>query len=153
MKIFLFLVFAFLALNNKAVEKMSNLARGIRNNNPMNLRITNTAWNGKVKGDDKSFETFSNPRYGIRAGAKVLLNYQSLHGLNTVDEIINRFAPPFENNTNAYAEHVASALGVGVHERIIVADNLEPLVNAIIKHENGVNPYSDETIKGGLALV
>ena len=132
---------------------MKTLARGIRNKNPMNLRKTNIPWDGKTKGTDKSFETFISAKYGIRAGAKVLLNYQSKYGLDTVNQIINRFAPPNENDTNSYAVHVAKSLGVSPDEPISVQDNLFNLVSAIITHENGVNPYSDVTIQQGLALV
>lgn len=153
MKILIILLLTFLALNNKVIQKMEKTVRGVRNKNPMNLRISANAWNGKVQGDDKSFETFASVEYGIRAGAKTLITYQERHGLNTVNEIINRFAPPFENDTNSYAVHVASVLGVGLDEPIDVKQNLFPLVSSIIKHENGFNPYSEETIKNGIALV
>ncbi len=129
------------------------IVRGIRNHNPMNLRITNTSWNGKIKGDDKSFETFKSAEYGIRAGAKVLITYQKKYELNTVNQLINRFAPPIENDTNSYAQHIAANLGVGIDEPINVKDNLYILISSIIKHENGDNPYSKGTILEGIAMV
>lgn len=153
LKIFIVAFIGLFFYFTKTGEKVANLARGIRNNNPMNLRKSSNAWQGKTEGTDESFETFVTPEYGIRAGAKTLITYQDRYSLNTVNDIINRFAPPIENNTNAYAEHVASELGVDVNAPIDVRSHLFELVSAIIKHENGVNPYSDSTIQGGLALV
>ena len=84
---------------------------------------------------------------------QLLLNYQRLHGLNTVRKIINRFAPPNENDTGAYVNAVSKALNVGPDEAIAVEDRLHGLVRAIIKHENGFawsNYYSDQQIDEGI---
>ncbi len=63
----------------------SQLNRGIRNNNPLNIRISNNAWTGKVTpSKDKAFETFSHSKYGFRAATKLIRNYQNLYGLNTL---------------------------------------------------------------------
>lgn len=135
---------------------MSKVPRGIRNNNPLNLREGangGIAWKGEHPQElDKSFEEFSTPEMGIRAGAKVLLTYYRKYGLNTVHGIINRFAPPVENNTNAYAVHVANYLNVGLDEVINVEERLKDLVTIIILHENGQNPYSEATIQHGVNL-
>lgn len=132
------------------------LPRGIRNNNPLNLREGAddlTVWKGEHAQDlDKSFEEFTDPEYGIRAGARVLINYQKRHGLNTVHEIINRFAPPSENDTNSYAEHVAQAIGVGIHDPINVEDHLYTMIKTMIVHENGVNPYTTGQILNGISM-
>lgn len=90
---------------------LSGTARGIRNNNPLNIRIGNN-WQGETVGTDKEFEVFSHHRYGFRAAAKLLRNYQSLYKLQTIDEIIHRFAPPNENHTSNYAGYVAKKMGV-----------------------------------------
>ena len=126
--------------------------RGIRNNNPGNIR-KGTAWDGlAVDQPDRSFCTFENPEHGIRAMGKILLTYERKHGLNTVAGIINRWAPPVENNTDSYADHVAERLGVDPEEGITVADHLEELVTSIIKHENGVQPYDSEVIMEGCSM-
>jgi len=128
--------------------------RGIRNNNPLNLEKTADNWKGEIERTDTRFMTFSSPEYGIRAGGKLLMNYQRLYNLDTMKKVIDRFAPPFENDTNAYAEHIAESLGVNVDDKITISkDNLLPILKAMIKHENGINPYSDETIISGIALV
>ncbi|VFQ44389.1 structural protein [Desulfoluna butyratoxydans] len=120
--------------------------RGIRNNNPGNIRHGDD-WNGLAeKQPDASFCTFTEPRWGIRALAKTLLTYQRRRGIHTVRGIISRWAPPSENDTHSYIHHVAHFVGVDADETIRVEDHLFPLVSAIILHENGNNPYSNETI-------
>jgi hypothetical protein len=127
--------------------------RGLRNNNPLNLRTGNN-WDGEsTTKTDPAFEVFSSPEWGIRAGGKTLLNYQRLHGLGSVIEIISRFAPATENDTAAYISQVSKALNIAPDQRIIVAEVLPQLVAAIIKHENGLNPYSETLIQNGLALI
>lgn len=124
------------------------LPRGIRNNNPGNIRKTPTKWVGEIDGSDDAFETFETPLVGIRALAKILLNYARRRQLNTVDEIIDRWAPPNENDTDAYVAAVALALQVEPTTVIEIEDLkiLRPLVVAIIKHENGVQPYPAKLI-------
>lgn len=126
--------------------------RGIRNNNPGNIRHKDQ-WMGLTSEQpDPAFCTFIEPRYGIRALAKTLLNYQRLYGINTVRGIINRWAPPTENDTHSYVHHVAHFMGVDADETIQVKDHLLPLVSAIILHENGRNPYAEEVILEGINM-
>ena len=121
-----------------------DLPRGIRNNNPGNIRRSAIPWEGKVEGTDTAFETFATPEHGMRALEKNLTAYQTKHGLNTPREIINRWAPPTENDTGAYVNVVAQALGVGPDDPINVQDpaTMQKLRDAIIQHENGQNPYA-----------
>lgn len=128
------------------------LARGIRNNNPGNIRHGDT-WQGLSPDQpDKDFCTFLSPEYGIRAMAKILLNYRKRHGLSTVHGIISRWAPSSENNTASYIKAVSAACHVAPTEIIDVAEYLPDLVPAIIRHENGVQPYDTATIHQGIAL-
>lgn len=83
---------------------------------------------------------------------KILLNYEAKHKLNTVSGLINRWAPPVENDTNSYAEHVAEKLGLDVDERIDVKQHLQGLCLAIIQHENGVQPYDIATVQRGIEM-
>jgi hypothetical protein len=125
------------------------LPRGVRLNNPGNIRKGTTQWRGKIAGDDPDFETFISPKYGIRAIAKTLLSYQDKYGIRTVADAINRWAPPVENDTQAYINHVAAKLGVRPYEPLDFHREaiLLPLVMAIIRHENGEQPYDAETLK------
>lgn len=129
--------------------------RGIRNNNPGNIE-KGEPWKGteNVTQHDSRFVTFSKPEYGIRAIVRILMTYQSRHKLYNIDDIINRWAPDVENNTEAYISQVEKYVGVGRFNQIDVRDYdiVKKLVKAIIKHENGMQPYDDETINAGLAL-
>lgn len=127
--------------------------RGIRNNNPGNLENNGIDWLGLADSQtDPRFYRFSKPVYGIRAMARTLKTYYEKYGINTVEGIINRWAPSFENNTSAYASHVAHKLGVSVDDEIIVTAYIRPLIEAIIKHENGQQPYPQKLIEQGVAL-
>lgn len=127
-------------------------ARGLRNNNPGNIRHGDN-WLGMAdEQTDKSFVQFTDVKYGIRAMTRILDNY-SKRGLNTVEEIISTWAPPIENNTESYIKSVlVSANWAPGH--LVKKENGDylPLIKAIIKHENGLNPYSDSTVAEGIRL-
>lgn len=127
--------------------------RGIRNNNPLNIRRTSTQWLGEVPGADADYETFGSPEDGIRAGALLLRNYWRLHGLNTVRGIVTRWSPPHENPTSSAIQNVARFAGFGVDERLNMddQDTIVDLVKAIIRQENGQQPYSDAMIRRNVA--
>ena len=137
---------------------MNEISRGIRNHNPGNLREAadgGECWDGeRSTNDDLAFEEFDSPEYGIRALCRVLLVYYSKYNLNTVEKIINRYAPPSENDTTAYIDVVCRRLGVQHNTEIWVprSGTMELLVRAIITHENGEQPYNDKTILDGIHL-
>lgn len=143
------LLIGFLLMKHQSVFKT---VRGLRNKNPFNIKKTGIAWQGETAGTDQTFETFDSYEMGIRAGARILINYQEKHGLNTVRQIINRFAPASENDSASYIQHVAKQLGVEPDQAISVRANLVELTKAIIKHENGLNPFSDQFITDSVAL-
>lgn len=129
-----------------------NQPRGLRENNPGNIRHGDK-WQGLAKIQaDPSFCTFETPQWGIRALARVLIAYQDKHELDTVERIISRWAPPNENDTGAYVRAVAQSMGVEIDDIIDVYqyDVMNPLVRAIIKHENGEQPYPTDVIDEGL---
>lgn len=126
--------------------------RGIRNNNPGNIVRSGVSWVGMSpdQSSDPRFIVFSAPEYGIRAMARVLRNYIG-NGYNTVQEIINRWAPPIENDTGAYVRAVAQHLGLEPNAPVDTT-HIPAMIEAIIKHENGQQPYSWETIAEGVRL-
>jgi hypothetical protein len=127
--------------------------RGIRNNNPGNIRHSGSQWQGMAaQQTDTAFVQFVSPEYGIRALAKLLANYYTRDGLNTVRQIISKYAPSNENNTDAYAQAVARALGVTPDTVISVPQHLAALVEAIIQHENGQQPYQMAQINTGVLM-
>lgn len=136
---------------------MNQIPRGIRNNNPGNIRWGEN-WQGLKKDgkqQDPSFCVFINAIYGIRALAKLLKNYQKIYGLDTPRKIISRYAPPNENQTQAYIQSVSKQIGrypdepIDIEERCI----LTVFIKAIIRIENGIQPYSNETIQKGIDLI
>ena len=128
-------------------------ARGIRNNNPGNLEYSKTnPWVGQT-GDDGRFAKFETPEHGIRALGRNLLSYQR-QGIDTVSDIINRWAPPSDNNnTDAYIKAVCAQLGVTADQQLDASnpDTLKALCAAIIQHENGSQPYSDQQLATGVS--
>lgn len=129
--------------------------RGIRNHNPGNIRRSSDPWQGLAeRQSDVEFFTFKSPIYGIRALARTLITYQDKHGLRTIRQIIGRWAPPVENNTNAYVRAVAEATDLDADQMLDLHnfDYLFSLTKAIIKHENGQQPYNEAQITKALVL-
>lgn len=136
---------------------MTNAPRGLRIHNPGHIeRKGDIKWMGMAaEQPDSRFVAFISPEYGIRAIAKVMLTYRSKHHIVTVRKIIERWAPPDDDNpTLSYAHFVANKVGVEPDETIDVRDydTMRPLVEAIIRFELGQMPYACETIDKGLAL-
>ena len=85
--------------------------RGIRNNNPLNIRIGNS-WKGEVQyPSDREFEQFISLFYGLRAAFYLLRRYMLRYHLLTISEIVSRWAPETENATRAYITQVATYTG------------------------------------------
>lgn len=80
--------------------------RGLRNNNPFNIKKSNNKWIGKVEGNDKVFETFDTLEHGYRAGLIILQTYYKKYKLYNYKDILNRFAPASENNLNNYLQFI-----------------------------------------------
>lgn len=138
MKPWVVAVFIVVALS-MTVSKLK-IPRGIRNNNPGNIRKGASQWVGKVNGFDQSFETFDTAENGIRALAVLLKKYMQT-GTKTVRTIIKKYAPSNENDTEAYVIQVSRAIGLPP-DRPLDESHIKGLVLAIIRHENGKQPYT-----------
>ena len=90
------------------------IPRGIRNNNPLNIRRTADNWQGLTPVQtDPAFFQFQSPEYGWRAAFRLLTRtYYCKYGLDTIRKIITRWAPPTENNTAAYISAVSRTTGL-----------------------------------------
>ncbi|EEK2957764.1 hypothetical protein G9013_001988 [Salmonella enterica] len=134
-------------------ESAADGPRGVRNNNPGNLEASSSnPWVGQT-GSDGRFAKFETPEHGIRALGRNLISYQR-QGIDTVGEIINRWAPPSDNNdTTAYIRAVCAQLGVTANQPLDASnpDTLQALCAAIIKHENGTQPYSPDQLSTGVS--
>ena len=126
--------------------------RGIRNNNPLNIRRSATRWQGaREEQKDKSFVQFKSMAYGYRAAWKILQSYYERFSRQgkpfTVRNIISRWAPPTENDTEAYIIQVLKMASIGGKEKLLPPSNasgygrLSRLVIAMTCIECGI-PYA-----------
>ena len=129
------------------------MSRGIRNNNPLNIRHSADRWEGaRTEQTDKSFVQFVSMAYGYRAAWKVLESYwktfyRQRHPF-TVGHIIARWAPPNENDTDNYVRTVLNLSSLGGKENLprpfvgIAIDKLVRLLAAMTTMECGI-PYKE----------
>lgn len=113
--------------------------KGFRNNNWLNIRISNNNWQGKIANNtDGQFEQFETPELGIRAAARNIRTYGQ-RGLQTVKDIISTWAPASENNTSSYIQNVASRMGVDPNQTLDLndTDTMVKLISAMTISENG----------------
>ena len=93
--------------------------RGLRNNNPLNIRLSKDRWQGQRPPStspegEKAFCVFESMAYGWRAAFVILCKtYYGKYKLKTIRAIITRWAPPKENNTEAYIRRVTDRIGIG----------------------------------------
>ena len=146
--------------------RAARLPRGIRNHNPGNIRRNpSVQWRGAAPADqqtDPEFVVFTAPEWGLRAIVRVLLSYDR-HGVRTPAAIANRWAPAegrrpdgttYTQDSAAYARHLAAAIGCGLHDLLDLrnATIMHALVAAIVRHENGQQPYARDLIDRALDL-
>lgn len=119
--------------------KQKEKPRGIRNNNPLNIRIGNV-WLGEVKENtDGEFEQFTSMIYGLRAAIVLLRRYICHYHLSTIAQIVSRWAPSSENNTRQYINFVSERLGIANDVQIDFYDKVTicRLVEAMAYYECG----------------
>lgn len=128
------------------------LPRGIRLNNPGNIRRSSAKWQGMSAVQiDPEYVTFSSARFGLRALARLLNNYHR-QGFKTIRQILIRYAPPAENKTSSYVSHV-SQLTLKTPDAVLSFPvDLAGLMAAIVRHENGMQPYSVAEISEAIRL-
>lgn len=119
------------------------IPRGYRNNNPLNIRYsTANKWQGKAlpnTDENHTFEQFISMEYGYRAAMVLIRNYISKYHTDTVEEIISKWAPANENNTNSYIANVCEITGFSPSTKIQPnnRDQICSLVYAMAICENG----------------
>ena len=141
------------------------MKRGIRNNNPLNIRHSADRWQGaREKQTDKSFVQFKTMAYGYRAAWRTLQTYYNRFCQQskpfTVRNIIERWAPPQENDTEAYIQSVLKLSSIGGKENLLPPANtmgygkLSRLIAAMTVVENGIaySQVDTEAIAQGYKL-
>ena len=119
-------------------------SRGIRNNNPLNIRLSSDKWQGQVlpqRGSGEgAFCQFETMAYGWRAAYMLLHTYMSKYKLTTIRKIIYRWAPPNENNTAAYTNHVSYLAVLDPNQEIEFSNKFTMLQigRAMCQVENGL---------------
>lgn len=127
------------------------LPRGIRNNNPGNLRhVPAQLWVGELEPDPQGFCVFANPVHGLRAMYITFRTYQEHDGINTPDKMISRYAPAVENRTCDYVLDVCQRAGLTPNHPFDVRAYAKPWLRAVTMHENGIDPYSDSLYTAAL---
>lgn len=130
---------------SKNSPKQSQIPRGIRNNNPLNIRIGNT-WLGEIPNPtDSEFEQFVSVIYGLRAGFIILRRYIRRYGRNTISKIVHAWAPSIENNCENYIRIVCHHSGIDPAEPILYENKATmcALVSAMCIAECGQTIPSD----------
>ncbi|CAM3708332.1 hypothetical protein VA7868_02925 [Vibrio aerogenes CECT 7868] len=131
----------------------SNQPRGVRNNNPLNIRDNGTSWQGMCTVNaDPSFVEFQSPEYGFRAGARILRTYYR-SGYKTLSQMISRWAPASENDTAIYIQNVSNWTGIAPGQVVDVYDKntLSNVLLAMSRQECG-QYYDIGTARDGVML-
>ena len=132
------------------MEKKS-MPRGLRNNNPLNIRISTDKFVGEVQpSQDKAFKQFDTMAHGYRAAFKVLRTYINNYKCDTIRKIISRWAPKNENHTESYIKVVSERSGITADEPIL-ADNREMMIRIVAAMsfvENGLEAVMSDVIRG-----
>lgn len=133
---------------------MTTQPRGLRNNNPGNIRNSDaTDWQGEVpasKKQDNTFEEFEDMAHGYRALIKLLQNYRRKYGCQTIADFISRWAPRTENNTSGYISRVCKEMQVPTTYVPDVEDKATmcAFAAAISQVENGVPAVMSDVESG-----
>lgn len=125
--------------------------RGLRNNNPGNIRQNSIRYSGEVQpSKDAAFKQFQSMAYGYRAMFVVLHTYARKYGIDTIERMISRYAPANENHTQAYIDAVSAESGVSAtsHLTSTNADVMIPIVAAMSRVENGEPAVMSEVEAG-----
>lgn len=124
--------------------------RGIRNNNPLNIRIGNTWLGERNNPTDPAFEEFVSIEYGYRAAFCILRRYIRRYHKNTITAIISTWAPSTENNTQRYIDFVAEKMKISPTNVIDYGDKeqMTRLVAAMQLMECGVPADMSKVMKG-----
>jgi hypothetical protein len=131
--------------------------RGERNHNPGDIERGVIVWLGQLpdsQATDERFCQFDTPLHGIRALCRVLVNYQRLDGARTLAQMVQRFAPPPENDTAAYLGKLCATLGLAPDAAPDLTDPVElaRVARSFIVEEQGRCIYDDYVISRAAAM-
>lgn len=124
----------------------------MRNCNPLNIRrVASCKWIGQASlQTDRNFVRFDSVEWGIRAACCILRTYARRYGATCVRDIISRWAPPTENNTEQYIRNVCLWTGFAGRQHLTEGD-WPRLLKAMARQECGVT-LDDATLARGFFL-
>ena len=133
------------------------MTRGERNCNPLNIRRSEgTRWLGQcTKLWDREFVQFQSMLFGFRAAFRILRTYFKVQGLDTLHDIIYRWAPPEDgNNTESYVDTVSRMSGVSPRRHLTFEDEdeLVAIVAAMALVESRMRAVDTELLHRAYAL-
>lgn len=141
-------------------DKKDKTPRGVRNCNPGNIRKNSDLFQGEVESKDPDFKQFRSMAYGYRAMFKILRTYKNNYSLNTLEQMIYRWAPPGvdKNNPEAYTDFVSERSGIG-RDQIVDVSNMtvmcrivEAMATMECKTKKGWEPDMNEIRDGWMLL-
>ena len=127
------------------------MSRGYRNFNPGNIRQSDVAYTGEVEpSKDPAFKQFRTMALGYRAMFVLLHTYSVKYQLKTLREMIERYAPPVENDTTEYVNFVSNRTKVADISTVDTMNERQmiPIVAAMARVENGSDPDMDDVKQG-----
>ena len=142
------------------IRGLISMTPGIRNNNPFNMRDYNIPWLGRVGADKAGLLIFDKVENGIRAAGNDLKNGW-LKGETTISKIVSAWAPPkgkaqdgteYTNPTEKYIQFVSQQTGIAPNKELSSFGEYVAIGKAMIKMENGKNPYDDALIAKSLRV-
>lgn len=130
--------------------RKNELPRGLRNNNPGNIRKNSDVFQGEVNPSrDKEFKQFKSMAHGYRAVFKILSNYYNKYRLTTIRKMISRWAPENENNTAAYVSLISSYSGIGADDLLnFDREQMIRIVAGMSRVENGREAVMSDVVAG-----
>lgn len=135
-------------MKQNAKVAQQGMTRGIRNNNPLNIRHSSSKWQGMARRQsDRAFVQFTNRKYGYRAAFVLIRSYIGLHHANTIGKIIARWAPSSDgNNTQAYIQFVSQTIGIPADEPLRFSDQqkMVSIVRSMAQMESAI--IEDKTL-------
>lgn len=128
----------------------TDLPRGLRNNNPGNIRRNSDVFQGEIASTDKAFKQFKTMAYGYRAIFCILRTYYQNYHLKTIRQLIGRWAPSSENDTESYVSQVSDYSGIPADDPLTITDREQMIriVAAMSRVENGREAVMSDVIAG-----
>lgn len=120
----------------KATQPKEGLSLAFLNKNPLNVKAVSGGWEGQIGVDGQGHAIFKSWEHGMRAASIVLKNYAKRHKIDTISDVVDRFA---EGNRKEYKAYLAKRLGVKADDKIDLINKMPELLRAMARFESGID--------------